>query len=64
MIKWLINGGLVMLKGKITAEGYTFDDLLLVPSYSEVVPIQVKLETKLTKKSPYPSQYYQQRWTP
>ncbi len=39
-----------MLKGKITAEGYTFDDLLLVPSYSEVVPIQVKLETKLTKK--------------
>ncbi|MBW4258502.1 IMP dehydrogenase [Methanobacterium sp. YSL] len=39
-----------MLKGKITAEGYTFDDLLLVPSYSEVVPIQVKLETKLTKQ--------------
>ncbi len=39
-----------MLKEKITAEGYTFDDLLLVPSYSEVVPIQVKLDTKLTKK--------------
>ena len=38
-----------MLKGKITAEGYTFDDLLLVPSYSEVVPFQVKLETKLTR---------------
>ncbi len=39
-----------MLKEKITAEGYTFDDLLLVPSYSEVVPIQVKLDTKLTQK--------------
>lgn len=39
-----------MLKGKVIDEGYTFDDLLLVPSYSEVVPIQVKLETKLTKR--------------
>lgn len=46
----LNKGDWGMLKGKITAEGYTFDDLLLVPSYSEVVPIQVKLETKLTKQ--------------
>jgi IMP dehydrogenase len=39
-----------MLNGKVTKEAYTFDDLLLVPQYSKVVPIDVKLETKLTKK--------------
>lgn len=30
--------------------GLTFDDVLLVPQYSEVVPAQVCLKTKLTKK--------------
>ncbi len=39
-----------MMNGKVTKEAYTFDDLLLVPAYSKVVPIDVKLETKLTKK--------------
>ncbi len=29
--------------------GVTFDDVLLVPQYSEVVPAQVSLKTKLTK---------------
>lgn len=29
--------------------GLTFDDVLLVPQYSEVVPAQVSLKTKLTK---------------
>ncbi len=31
-------------------EGYTFDDLLLVPSYSEVVPTEVDVSTWLTKE--------------
>ena len=36
--------------GKIIGEGITFDDVLLVPSYSEVIPNQVNLTTHLTKK--------------
>jgi len=36
--------------GKIIGEGITFDDVLLVPSYSEVIPNQVDLTTHLTKK--------------
>ena len=36
--------------GKIIGEGITFDDVLLVPSYSEVIPNQVDLSTYLTKK--------------
>ncbi|NLX84755.1 MAG: IMP dehydrogenase, partial [Synergistaceae bacterium] len=28
--------------------GFTFDDVLLVPGYSEVVPSQVNVSTKLT----------------
>ena len=35
--------------GKIIGEGITFDDVLLVPAYSEVIPNQVCLETQLTK---------------
>ena len=36
--------------GKIVGEGITFDDVLLVPGYSEVIPNQVNLETQLTQK--------------
>ena len=36
--------------GQIIGEGITFDDVLLVPSYSEVTPNQVSLKTNLTKK--------------
>ncbi|MDF2613938.1 MAG: guaB [Clostridia bacterium] len=35
---------------KILKEGITFDDILLVPNYSNVLPNQVTLNTKLTKK--------------
>ena len=35
--------------GKIIGEGITFDDVLLVPSYSEVIPYQIDLRTELTK---------------
>ena len=33
---------------KITGPGLTFDDVLLLPNYSEVLPDQVDLQTKLT----------------
>ncbi len=36
--------------GQIVGEGITFDDVLLVPAYSEVTPNMVDLSTYLTKK--------------
>lgn len=35
--------------GKIIGEGITFDDVLLVPAYSEIIPNQVDVSTHLTK---------------
>ena len=35
--------------GKIIGEGFTFDDVLLVPQYSEVTPNMVDISTYLTK---------------
>ncbi|MCC6447232.1 MAG: IMP dehydrogenase, partial [Chitinophagaceae bacterium] len=34
---------------KIIKEGLTFDDVLLVPAYSEVLPREVNTQTYLTK---------------
>ena len=34
---------------RIISEGYTFDDLLLVPAYSEVLPRNVDLSTKFSR---------------
>ncbi len=36
--------------GQIIGEGITFDDVLLVPAYSQVIPNQVDVGTWLTKK--------------
>lgn len=36
--------------GTIIGEGITFDDVLLVPAYSQIIPNQVDLSTYLTKK--------------
>ncbi len=36
--------------GRIIGEGITFDDVLLVPAYSQVIPNQVDITTWLTKK--------------
>ena len=36
--------------GQIIGEGITFDDVLLVPAYSQVIPNQVELGSWLTKK--------------
>jgi len=35
---------------KILPEALTFDDVLLVPAYSEVVPVQVSTQTQLTRE--------------
>lgn len=35
--------------GKFTGEGLTFDDVLLLPAYSEVLPREVDLATQLTR---------------
>ena len=36
--------------GTIIGDGITFDDVLLVPAYSEVTPNLIELGTNLTKK--------------
>ena len=36
--------------GQIIGEGITFDDVLLVPSYSEVTPGMIDITTRLTQK--------------
>ena len=38
-----------MKNSKILYEGITFDDVLLIPGYSEVLPRETVLKTKLTK---------------
>ena len=35
--------------GTIVKEGITFDDVLLIPGYSQVIPNQVDISTYLTK---------------
>ena len=34
---------------KIVGEGLTYDDVLLVPNYSEILPRDVSVKTKFTK---------------
>ena len=36
-------------KEKIQADGYTFDDVLLIPQYSEVLPHEVDLSTRFSR---------------
>ncbi len=38
-----------MEKKKILSEGITFDDVLLIPRYSEILPRFTNVETRLTK---------------
>ena len=38
--------------GRVLSEGLTFDDVLLVPAYSEVHPRQARLDTQLTAALP------------
>lgn len=39
-----------MLKDKILFDGLTFDDVLLIPQRSEILPADINLRTKLTNK--------------
>ncbi|MFC1760484.1 IMP dehydrogenase [Planctomycetota bacterium] len=39
-----------MNKGKIVAEGITFDDVLLIPAKSKIVPTQADTSTRLTNR--------------
>ncbi|MDE6342435.1 MAG: IMP dehydrogenase, partial [Muribaculaceae bacterium] len=34
---------------KIAMEGMTFDDVLLIPAYSEVIPSETKLNTRFSR---------------
>ena len=40
------------LDEKIALEGFTFDDVLLIPAYSEVIPSEVKLGTRFSRNIP------------
>ncbi|MDE5846394.1 MAG: IMP dehydrogenase, partial [Muribaculaceae bacterium] len=40
------------LDEKIALEGMTFDDVLLIPAYSEVIPSEVKLATRFSRNIP------------
>ena len=42
--------GLEKVTGKIIAEGLTFDDVLLIPAESDVLPKDIDVSTQLTKK--------------
>ncbi|HOI49427.1 MAG TPA: IMP dehydrogenase, partial [Prolixibacteraceae bacterium] len=37
------------LSEKVISEGLTFDDVLLIPSYSEVLPREVDLRSQFTR---------------
>ena len=37
---------------KFFGEGLTYDDVLLVPAYSEILPYQVNIQSKFTKNIP------------
>ncbi|MFN4768262.1 MAG: IMP dehydrogenase, partial [Ignavibacteria bacterium] len=37
------------MNSKIISEGITFDDVLLVPRYSEVLPRETSLKTRITR---------------
>ncbi len=38
-----------LLHGKMALEGFTFDDVLLVPAHSQVLPKETNLQTKIAK---------------
>ena len=45
----IINPGDQGKTGKFFGEGLTFDDVLLMPAYSQILPRDVDISTKLTK---------------
>jgi len=49
-VKTTQNGLLAATQDKFLQEAFTFDDVLLVPAYSEILPREVDLSTHFTKK--------------
>lgn len=47
---------------KFLGEGLTYDDVLLVPAYSEVMPRDVNVSTQFTKKSGLMFLLFLQQW--
>lgn len=50
IIFFYVGGIFKMWETKFAKEGLTFDDVLLVPRHSEVLPKDVDLSVQLTKK--------------
>ena len=46
----IINSPKDRFSKKFFGEGFTFDDVLLVPAHSKVLPREVDIKTRLTKK--------------
>ena len=38
-----------MIKSKFVGEGLTYEDVLIVPSYSKIIPSEVSLKSKFSK---------------
>ena len=49
---------------KIVLEGVTFDDVLLIPAYSEVTPNMVNLGGRFSRNIPSTFHSFPQLWTP
>ncbi len=49
---------------RISQEALTFDDILLVPGYSEVLPNEVSLKTRLTRGIELNIPWFPPPWTP
>lgn len=47
---------------KVQPEGLTFDDVLLVPAYSEVLPREVSVVTRFPETSNSTSRSYRPPW--
>ena len=52
------------LKDKIQTEGLTFDDVLLIPAYSEVLPREVSTATRFLATFSSIRLSYPPRWIP
>lgn len=47
---------------RIAEDALTFDDVLLVPGYSNVIPANVSLKTQITRNIELACPYCQRRW--
>ncbi len=57
-------GASMHMLAKNLPEALTFDDVLLVPAYSDVVPVQVSTLTQLTRDITLNTPLLSSPWTP